>query len=105
MLLNCNVQDLIFFGETFAFGFDPAGLVLVGKIARDLLASWFCGWWFRVAGSSEAEQQMACESSKPKQKLLLNHLLDPQVCLFNDVTNLTNDKERKCIRHDKPCDS
>lgn len=46
---------------------------------------------------------MSCESEKWKQQNLINQVLDRDVCLFADVTCISNDADRKCIVHNKSC--
>ncbi len=62
--------------------------------------------FFLHAAIYEATHQMVCECEKTKQKFLMKHIFpDDDVCVFSDVTQLMDDNERKCVRHDKACDS
>ncbi|CAK8999629.1 unnamed protein product [Durusdinium trenchii] len=46
----------------------------------------------------------ACEIEKFKQRMLVDHVLDRDTCLFEDLTKMTSQTERKCVRHQRACD-
>lgn len=53
---------------------------------------------------AKVTESMACEIEKWKQQVLNRYILTGSAaCLFNDVTALSDDDMRKCIRHDAAC--
>lgn len=49
----------------------------------------------------------ACECERWKQLNLVENVIgrtNQSTCLFEDVTKLVDDEERKCVRHCKACD-
>ncbi|CAK9032499.1 unnamed protein product [Durusdinium trenchii] len=72
-------------------GFELAARAVAKELTRALTT-------FADHASFEVQLEMACEIEKFKQQLLINHVLPPDCCLFQDVTCLKT-KERTCVRH------
>jgi len=53
----------------------------------------------------EVHERMVCESERWKQNLLMNWVVNttPTCCVFDDVTTLSDDAKRLCVRHKKAC--
>lgn len=53
---------------------------------------------------TQVRELFACEIEKFKQNLLTSQVLNgTNACLFADVTQIANDAQRLCVKHNAAC--